>query len=117
MKNMRSFEIAWALEKILKKLEVLDAKVSGMPQVSVQVSGRLNPTHTALLNLGGGTATQVSQVTGKSRAHESKILNELFAMGLVGRHREGQMQIFVPKIQHKNEPMETQSDITYPIIC
>jgi hypothetical protein len=82
---MRSFEIALALEKILKRLDVIDAKVSGMPQIQVQVSSRFTPTLTALSNLGGGTATQVSQVTGKSRACESKILNELSAMGVVSR--------------------------------
>ena len=94
---MRTFEITLALEKILKRLDVIDAKISGMPEIHVQVSSRLNPTLMALSNLSGGTATQVSRVTGRSRATESKILNELFAMGLVNKQKQGRIKIFVPK--------------------
>ena len=113
---MRSFEISLALEKILKRLEVIDAKVSGMPQVQVQVSSRFTPTLNALSTLGGGTASQVSSVTGKSRACESKILNELFSMGLVSRQKQGRMRIFTPKKPSKPviEPAKLQP---YPITC
>lgn len=81
MENMRNFEIALALEKVLKRLEVIDAKVSGLPQVQVQFSSRFTPTMAALSSLGGGPASQVGRVTGKSRAFESKLLNELYGRG------------------------------------
>ncbi len=112
---MRSFEIALALDRILKRLEVIDAKVSGMPQVQVQVSSRFTPTLSALSNLGGGTASQVSRVTGKSRACESKILNELSAMGLVNRQRQGRMRIFVPKKPSKSPAIEKATMQPYQI--
>ncbi len=114
---MRSFEIALALEKILKRLDIIDAKVSGMPQVQVQVSSRFTPTLTALANLGSGTATQVSQVTGKSRACESKILNELSAMGLVSRQKQGRLKIFAPKKPSKNATGKSVTMQPYPLSC
>jgi predicted transcriptional regulator len=91
---MRKFEIMAAFDKVLKQLEVIDAKVSGLPQVQVQVSNRFLPTMNALSALGCGTATQVSKVTGRSRAFESKNLNELHAMGLLKKRRQGRMKIF-----------------------
>ncbi len=112
---MRNFEIALALDRILKRLEVIDAKVSGMPQVQVQVSSRFTPTIAALSNLGGGTASQVSGVTGKSRACESKILNELAAMGLVSRQRQGRLKIFVPKKTSKSPALEKTTMQRYSV--
>lgn len=82
---MRSFEMMAAFEKVLKRLDVIDAKVSGLPQVQVEVSSRLLPTITALSNLGAGTASQVSRVTGRSRAFESKNLNELHTIGVLSK--------------------------------
>ncbi len=83
-----------AFEKVLKQLEVIDAKVSGFPQVQVQVSSRFLPTINAISVLGCGTATQVSKITGRSRAFESKNLNELHAMGLLKKRGQGRMKIF-----------------------
>ncbi|MCW4009073.1 MAG: hypothetical protein NWF05_00425 [Candidatus Bathyarchaeota archaeon] len=91
---MRNFEIMAAFEKVLKRLDVIDAKVSGMPQVQVQVSSRFLPTVTALSSLGSGTASQVSRVTGRSRAFESKNLNDLHSMGLLSKQGQGRMKIF-----------------------
>jgi hypothetical protein len=96
MRNI--FEIGLALEKILKKLEVIDAKVNGLPQVQVQVSNRFLPTFMALTNLGSGTASQLSQVTGRTRAFESKNLNEMHSMGLLDKKRNGKSQVFYPKL-------------------
>ncbi|PVX27344.1 MAG: hypothetical protein CW716_02805 [Candidatus Bathyarchaeum sp.] len=96
-KTTRNFEIRLALEKVLKQLEVIDAKLSGMPQVQVQVSSRFLPTLNALTNLGCGTASQVSRVTGRSRAFESKNLNELYVIGLLEKEVQGRMKIFKNK--------------------
>jgi hypothetical protein len=52
------------------------------------------PTITALSNLGSGSASQVSKVTGRSRAFESKNLNELYAMGLLDKQAHGRTKIF-----------------------
>jgi hypothetical protein len=104
MKN--NFEIGLTLEKILQKLEALDAKVSGIPQVQVQVSGTLLPTINALTNLGSGTASLVSQVTGKARAVESKRLNELYSMGLLNKQKQGRMIVFTLKQPSMRLPIE-----------
>ena len=92
-----AFEIGLALEKILRKLEAIDAKVNGLPQVQVQVSNRFLPTFTALTKLGSGTASQLSLVTGRTRAFESKNLNEMRSMGLLDKKRNGKSQVFYPK--------------------
>ena len=103
---MRTFEIMMAFEKVLKRLDIIDAKVSGMPQVQVQVSSRFLPTINALTNLGGGgTASQVSRVTGRSRVFESKNLNELHAIGLHSKQGQGRMKVFksLPVASQKND--------------
>ncbi len=94
---MKTYEIMSAFEKVLKRLDVIDAKVSGIPQVQVQVSIRFLPTINALTNLGPATASQVSRVTGRSRAFESKNLNDLYAMGLVDKSSQGKLKIFNTK--------------------
>jgi hypothetical protein len=94
---MRSFEIKMLLEKVLKRLEVIDAKVSGMPSVQVQFSSTFLPTVNALTALGSASATQVSRVTGRSRAFESKQLNELKAMGIVSKQAQGRTKVFAVK--------------------
>lgn len=102
-----------ALEKVLKRLEVIDAKVSGLPQVQVQVSSRFTPTMAALSSLGGGTATEVSQVTGKSRAFESKNLNELCMMGLLRKQERGRTKFFV--LKQKNAASATRGKTIVPV--
>ncbi len=98
-----------ALEKVLKRLEVIDAKVSGLPQVQVQYSSRFTPTLTALSSLGGGSASQVGRVTGKSRAFESKLLNELYGRGLISKQKRGRMKVFVPKQQNVLPSIEKET--------
>ncbi|MFB3889663.1 MAG: hypothetical protein ACE14S_09250 [Candidatus Bathyarchaeia archaeon] len=85
------------LEKVLKKLEIIDAKLNSMPQVQVQTSSRLLPTLSALQRIGSGTASQVCKITGRSRAHESKNLNEMHALSLVSKQVRGHAKIFTAK--------------------
>ncbi len=95
MTNM--YEIGLTMEKILAKLEAIDAKVNGLPPVQIQVSSRFLPSFVALTKLGYGTASQLSRVTGRARAVESKNLNEMHAMGLLVKKRDGKSQLFYPK--------------------
>jgi hypothetical protein len=95
MKNI--FQVGITLEKILRKLEAIEAKVNGLPEVQIQVSHRFLPTFVALTKLGCGTASQISRVTGRARAFESKNLNEMHAMGLLNKERQGRRQVFAPK--------------------
>jgi hypothetical protein len=67
--------------------------------VQVQVSSRYLPTLNALKGLGSGSATEVSKVTGKSRAFESKNLNELFGRGFLCKQLKGRRKIFSLKEQ------------------
>ena len=84
-----------ALEKVLKKLYIIDAKVSRMPQIQVQVSSRFLPKINALNNLGvGRTANQISKVTGLSREFESKNPYELHPICLLSKQRQGRMKVF-----------------------
>ena len=85
------------LEKVLKRLEAIDAKVSEMPNVQVQFSSTFLPTFNALKKLGPACATQVSRVTGRSRAFESKQLNELRAMGVISKQAQGRTKVFAVK--------------------
>jgi len=86
------------LDKIFRKLDIIDAKVSVMPQVQISVNNRYLPTLNALHKLGGcGYATQVAEVTGRARAHESSNLNTLAQMGVVERKRLGKTVFFTLK--------------------
>lgn len=85
------------LAKLVRDIEDLNAKVSQMPQVQIQVSGRLLPTLVTLQKLESGTATQVSAVTRRCRAFESKNLNELYMLGAVSKERRGHERVFTPK--------------------
>lgn len=93
---MRDFELRATFSKILERLHIIDAKVSALPQVQVQVSSRFLPTLTALAKLGKpATATEVAAVTGCTRAHESMVLNELFGRGVVAKEKQGRKRIFM----------------------
>lgn len=91
---MREMELRVTLARLVKELEGLNAKVSAMPAVQVQVSSRLLPSLLALQKLDGGTATQVSLVTGRCRAFESKNLNDLHLLGVVSKEHQGHERIF-----------------------
>jgi hypothetical protein len=94
MKNI--YQISLTLDKILKKLDVINAKLTVLPQVQVQVSNRFLPTFISLTKLGSGTATQLSSITGRTKAVESKNLNEMYSMGLLNKERQGRKQVFIP---------------------
>jgi hypothetical protein len=96
-----SYQIKLALEKIIAKLDVIDAKVSMAPQIQVEVSSRFLPTLIALKKLGSqATATQVSQVTGRARANESDNLNQLHRMGLLMKEKDGRKKLFRLRDEH-----------------
>jgi hypothetical protein len=95
LKNI--FEIGITLEKILHKLEAIDTKINSLPQIQVQVSNRFLLTYLALTKLGSGTASQLSSITGRARALESKNLNEMYSMGLLEKKRQGKTQVFTSK--------------------
>jgi uncharacterized membrane protein len=98
--EMRDFELRAAFSKVLEYLHIIDAKVSAMPQVQVQVSSKHLRTVSALVKLGkSATATEVAAVTGCARAHESKILNELAGRGIVTKEKQGRKRIF--KVREK----------------
>lgn len=96
---MRNFELRACFAKILQKLDIIDAKVTGMPQVQVQVSDRDLPTFNALRRLGRpATAAEVAAITGNRRARESAKLNEFFRRGLLVKEKQGRKQLFSIKI-------------------
>jgi hypothetical protein len=94
---MNSIELRVTLAKLLKRIEELDAKISQMPQIQIHVSSRLLPTLVALQKINSGTATQVSQITQRCRAFESKNLNELSMMGVLVKERRGREKFFTVK--------------------
>ena len=92
---MRAFELRAWFENVLKKLDVINAKVSAMPQVQVQVTSKFQPTINALAKLGKpSSASTVAQVTGRNRAVESALLNELAGRGIAEKRREGRTCLF-----------------------
>jgi len=92
---MKDFEIRAGFRKVLEKLDVIDLKVSGLPQVRVSVSSRLLPTLTALKALDRPvTASVVAEITGRSRAYESLNLNDLVGRGIVCCKKQGRLKVF-----------------------
>jgi predicted transcriptional regulator len=88
-------EVRLAFEKILSRLDIIDAKVSGMPQVQVQVSEKSLITLMALEKLNRpALASEVAGITGRARAFESKILNELWSKGILIKTKDGRKRVF-----------------------
>jgi predicted transcriptional regulator len=101
---MRDFELRACFRKIFEKLDIVDAKVSAMPQVHVQVSNRFLATLNALGRLNrSATAAEVAAITSCSRAHESMILNELVGRGIVTKEKQGRKHLFKAKFKVKVE--------------
>ncbi len=46
----------------------------------------LQSTYKTLISLGKGSASEVAEVTGKTRAAESDYLNQLVNMNIIGKH-------------------------------
>jgi hypothetical protein len=92
---MNKIETRIAFERIFKELATIEALVSLMPQVQVQVSSRHLPTINALHALGGsGTASSVSKITRRPRANESRNLNDLHGRGLLTKKSQNRSKIF-----------------------
>jgi hypothetical protein len=94
---MRDIEIRATLAQLVKQVEGINAKLSQMPQIQIQVSNRLLPTLVVMQKIESGTATQVSLVTQRCRAFESKNLNELCMLGVLSKHIKGHQRVFVVK--------------------
>jgi len=92
---MRDFEIRANFRKVLEKLDIIDLKVSGLPQVRVSVSSRLLPTVNALAALDKpASASMVAEITGRARANESMNLNDLVGRNVVACERRGRVKVF-----------------------
>ena len=91
---MRDIEIKTTLTRLMKQIEEINAKISRMPQIQIQVSSRLLPTLLALHKVESGNATEISMITRRCRAFESKNLNELCMLGVVSKQRKGHESIF-----------------------
>jgi hypothetical protein len=94
---MRDIEIRATLVQLVKQVEGINAKLSQMPQIQIQVSNRLLPTLVVMQKIESGTATQVSLVTRRCRAFESKNLNELCMLGVLSKRTRGHQRVFVVK--------------------
>jgi hypothetical protein len=111
MKNI--YEIGLTMQRILSRLEAIEVKINGLPPVQIQVSNRFLPTFVALTKLGCGTASQMSRITGRARAFESKNLNEMSVMGLLTKKRAGKTQVFYPKHPNVFTPRGSDADGKY----
>jgi DNA-binding transcriptional ArsR family regulator len=94
-------------EKVLRRLDVIEARISAMSQ---EIKAPRGPTHPVYLSVGLQTtvntlkaltepasADQISAITGRARAVESGYLNELFRMGLARKERRGRIGVFTLK--------------------
>ncbi|MEM2107853.1 MAG: hypothetical protein QXL10_01015 [Candidatus Bathyarchaeia archaeon] len=92
---MKAFELRAMFERVLRKLDVIDAKVSALPQVQVFLHVRTLATVMALIRLGGSaSASEVAAVTGRHRATESAVLNELVRCGVAVKEKRGRAKVF-----------------------
>lgn len=84
-----------AFEKILRRLDVLEAKLSKLPVVQLTCNDKLALTLWALKRLGGeATASQVSGYTGRARAVESHYLTLLCGFGVAAKRRVGRLVVY-----------------------
>jgi hypothetical protein len=89
------YEVKLGLQRILQKLDVIDAKVSRLPHVQVKTTDKLLSSLVAVRNIGRpASAAEVSMTTGKARAIESSYLNQLCRMGLLEKRRIGRKVVF-----------------------
>ncbi len=106
--------------EILKQLKALNSKIdkllqanashgieSNSPEIDVMTLLSLPASHRqtvmALYKLKKGTASDISTITGRLRAHESALANELCRMRYVQKKREGRVTYFFiePKVEEK----------------
>ena len=108
------------LAEILKQLMALNSKIdkllqansshgteSNSQEIDVMTLLSLPASHRqtvmALYKLKKGTASDISTITGRLRAHESALANELCRMGYVQKKREGRVTYFFiePKVEEE----------------
>lgn len=101
------YEIKLSLRKIMKKLDVIDGKISNMsinPGNVAYLSVGLQATVKALRRLKDPVAAEdIASITGRARANESMHLNELFRQGLVLKSKRGREKLFVLKEEYRAE--------------
>lgn len=86
---MKDYEIRGHFSKVLSKLDVIDAKVSGLPQVQVRIQrSSLLRVLVALKALARPvTASEVSAYAGMSRESACNNLNDLVGRGMAESER------------------------------
>lgn len=95
------------IEDIVTTLKTESAKSEGRsfkPSILLNFPDHLRKTVRVLLDMGMGTAKDISDETKRSRSLESTYLNQLVTMGYVEKERKGQMVYY--KIKFTNNPGE-----------
>jgi len=105
------------LEQIRFRLDDIEAAVSGWNPPPLQISeselfllpDHLRKTYITVVSKGGGSATEVSNSTGRCRALESNYLNQLARMGWLMKHRESKTTRFrlITKKTLKEPPQQS----------
>jgi hypothetical protein len=92
------------LIQIRYRLDDIETTVSGWNPKPIEISeselfmlpDHLRKTYLTVMSKGKGSATEVSNQTGRCRAMESNYLNQLTRMGWLTRHRESKTIRFSP---------------------
>jgi hypothetical protein len=90
------------LEQMRFRLDDIEAAISGWNPQPLQISeselfllpDHLRKTYVTLVSKGGGSATEVANLTGRCRALESNYLNQLARMGWLMKYRESKTTRF-----------------------
>lgn len=91
-------EIYFVLCAILDQLEELNAQLDASPQVFVSITHEESLTLVHLKYLGGtAEASEVAKLTGRARATESHILNNLVRRGICIKRKVGKKVYFTLK--------------------
>jgi CRP-like cAMP-binding protein len=89
------YEIGLTLDKVLSRLESIDAKLLLIPQIEILMYQEGCVTLRALKAFpDGASASEVGRVTNRARATESRRLNELFRQGLILKERNKKRVVF-----------------------
>jgi DNA-binding transcriptional ArsR family regulator len=107
------YEVKLMLEKILRRLEKIDSKISAIAQDLKMPRGKtsvvcittaIDSTVQALqCSREPMLAAQVAAVTGRARALESMHLNELVRNGMVVKEKRGRQRVFsIREIYRRN---------------
>lgn len=97
------------IEEIVNVLKVKAIKNEGSkfkPSILFDLPDHLRLTIRMLLEIGMGTAEDVSKKTNRSRSLESAYLNNLTTMGYVEKERKGQMVYYKVKFDSKKVKVE-----------